>query len=275
MGIYFSSSNEGSLRSVSEKFAFPNDYANESYDGIVLENVEGVYFYKLKPNSSKYSNIGLKRAIIFLHGNAMVINKQFVNLFNTIMSKFNASEDVYMMEYPGYGFAKRESNNTPSADSCSESLNKLIESISSEYDEIYIVAHSIGTGVATKCIHENNHAKVKGMILISPYKSILDVVFDNDLIKSTFSSFNFYNNHEKLGNNVNNTNVNASNTNVNASICLIHGLLDNVIPYTHSQDIFSKIKGNKKNKLYLIDADHNNIIGLYKTWEIIFNFIHN
>ena len=248
------SSDSGSLKSVTETFAFPNNVANDRHMKTDLHSYKKIKFAILD-NYEKPIN---GKVIIFCHGNCMTVNESTIYMLN----RFHESCGIVicMLEYPGYGESKDQG--TPSAESCVGALHQMVNYLKEQGytdKDIYFIGHSIGTGVVSQYINQNVDRQFGGMVLLSPYKSILSVVINNDMLEFTSSSLNFYKTQNIIAN-------------IKIPILIVHGKQDNVIDVSHSD----KLKELNSNiKLYKLDGvDHNNILQSRICINLISSFVN-
>lgn len=248
--------NNGSLRYFTEKIAFPAEYANRRHTKIAMNQIPGVNYILLIPARVRYNFI-----LVYCHGNAMTINRDFCNIMSAL-SNFLGVE-ICLIEYPGYGESKEMG--TPTADSCVETLDRMIDylvRVKYEYRKIILFGHSIGTGVVMNYAYQNRNIKFGGIILMAPYKSIIKVVMDTP-ISSSLTSFDFYRTEDAIAK-------------IGTKICIIHGTLDDVISHRHSKDLFDKIKKKNSAELHILkNTDHTNILSSIECWKKIRDFIDN
>lgn len=186
-------------------------------------------FYIPNPNS--------KYLIILSHGNA-------VQLYDTIdtcimlYKKLNVSVATY--DYIGYGHSqyilntkKSLSNNKnyPTEERCYKSIRTIYRYFLYKKkfnpNSIILLGESLGTGVS---IELANTAKVGGVILISPFLSILRIPFTCNI----FFFIDIFTNHNKIHN-------------IKAPIKIIHGTHDEIINIKHSYILDKIIYNSKKN----------------------------
>lgn len=126
-----------------------------------------------------------------------------------------------------------------------------------------MLGRSIGSGPAVHLASEN---LVEALILVSPYKSISDIIkdFSNDWLKNVS---NFFPNIDKINK-------------VNAKTILIHGGRDDLIKPYHTDDLLNELKRNKHGythdhfkKVILQDCDHNDIAMHSDLINVIQSFI--
>lgn len=114
-----------------------------------------------------------KPSILYFGGNAEESYGVFLNFYNEEALSYYHDFHFFMFDYPGYG----KSQGSPSESAIYEMAFSAYDYVSSleQVDEnnIMVVGFSLGTGVATKVAATKNP---KGLVLLAPYTSILDVV---------------------------------------------------------------------------------------------------
>ena len=183
-----------------------------------LREIEGISTLEINPRNKKYNKL-----LIFSHGNGTDI----LGMSSYLESLANGiGLQVVCYDYPGYGL----SEGRPSEGKCFEAIDNVINFYRNFYSskDILLVGQSLGTGVVMHFLATNDWTSPA--ILISPYKSIPRVIYDVPLECSfrhnTFSTI------YKL-------------ENITAPIKIFHGKSDELISYTHSQDIYEKLKIKK------------------------------
>lgn len=191
-----------------------------------------VFGIEITPNINKY----ISKVLIFSHGNGEDVYQNF-NLMKILSNTLGITVLAY--DYPGYGL----STGTATENNCYESLDVVIQYYQLLNKKILLVGRSLGSGVTVECAVRQNNWKYP-IILISAYKSIPRVILDYP-IESTISHFKFESIYkvDKL----------------KCPVKLIHGTDDNLIPYTHSEDLYVRISNKKYPPTYINGAGHNNI----------------
>lgn len=249
MGNWWSS-DEGSLSSVSVKLAFPASAANQYHRPTVLSRTADGAFYA--PITGHSNN----KAIIFCHGNATTVTSKSIEMMKFIAEKI--SVDFYLLEYPGYGEAIN--SGTPNPTNCVLALSSLHNEIKDKYSHIYVMGHSIGTGVAVRFANQTDY-QLAGVILFAAYKSIVSVPFDNESIETTLSSSNFYRNLDNI-------------SSVEAPVLLLHGTDDTVIPVNHSEALFLNLDPKyKKNAFHKLENVGHGDLQMVKIWDLVAQFV--
>ena len=110
------------------------------------------------------------RAVVVFHGNAgYALHRTY------IADGFEALEEehawsVYLFEYPGYGARPGQ----PSQSTFQTTAAAAISSLFDDYEKLFVVGESIGTGVATH-LAERFSERIDGLLLITPFTSLVDV----------------------------------------------------------------------------------------------------
>jgi esterase/lipase len=159
--------------------------------------------------------------IIFFHGNSedIFISELFGQYFAEKL-KMN----VIIPEYPGYSIYDEEKS---AETMCLDSLivySFIKETFKLEDDDIYVIGRSIGTGPA---VYLSSKKRPKGLILISPFKSIKSVkgAFIGFFLLDIFNSIDIIDK-------------------VICPVLFIHGREDQLIDYSHSEDLMLKLESN-------------------------------
>lgn len=200
-----------------------------------------------------------KRTIIYSHGNAE-------NLFTSeqFRTELSTSLNVNFVEwdYPGYGRHQLSESGRDSS-VLSDLLMEIVESqVSSgvEYGDIYLMGRSLGSGptcaVASRLSGDKS---VGGVILISPFSSLRDIVSDysNDAVASAITER--WDNYESL-------------KIIDSPILIIHGEDDGIIGLQHT----AKLAGaNTNTQVETIRGKGHNDIPVHTLVKIIQTFIIN
>eukprot|EP00638_Chattonella_subsalsa_P002165 CAMPEP_0117746466 /NCGR_PEP_ID=MMETSP0947-20121206/7962_1 /TAXON_ID=44440 /ORGANISM="Chattonella subsalsa, Strain CCMP2191" /LENGTH=274 /DNA_ID=CAMNT_0005563793 /DNA_START=593 /DNA_END=1417 /DNA_ORIENTATION=+ len=147
---------------------------------------------------------------------------------------------VIAIEYPGYGLQKGKPNKL----SLNDSLLKVYHFVHSELNcpkqSIFLMGCSIGTGPAVQvaCTQQ-----VGGLILLSPFKTIRDVV-QHKVGKVAKFFPDTWNSLELM-------------SKISCPVLIIHGQSDVIIPPDHSIELFRARHGNKHTRLHLCEGGHN------------------
>jgi len=152
-------------------------------------------------------------------------------------------------EYPGYGCMDGETTE--------ESINETIECVYRFVNEtlgcpcnrIFFFGRSIGTGPSVRMaamLMRESEVNIGGLILQSPYLSILDIVKQFGFIGNVGSIFirNRWNNQEMVGD-------------VMCPVLFLHGKDDQLIQPFHSEQLYL-LCGSEEKVLKMINGDHNN-----------------
>jgi len=153
---------------------------------------------------------------------------------------------IFAFEYPGYGCSEGSPNETSINDRIRLCFQFLRDEWNIQSKHIILFGRSIGTGPCTTLASECSQKGIKigGLILQSPYKSVKEIV--KHLMGKIAGSIivNRWNNEQEI-------------TKVTCPVLIIHGKLDNLIPYEHSKVLFELCISDRKFLELPEEADHN------------------
>lgn len=226
-------------------------YLNSNRSQLLTTNTKDetiISFVVIKPLNvfSKY--------IIFSHGNGSDIYGMF-NYAKKLCDTYNVGCILY--DYPGYGL----SEGIPTEKGCYSSLESVVNYVKNNMKiddkNIILVGQSLGTGVVIDyaCKHNWNYP----IILISPYKSIISVVYDSSITKpiDKFKSL------EKI-------------KIMNCPIKIIHGESDNLIDISHGKTLYDNLNNKRFKPTWIPNVGHNDILNniTYEDLYEVINFDH-
>ena len=195
------------------------------------------------------------KCIVFSHGNAGC-NYGYSSFLIQLSNALDATVVGY--DYQGYS----NSEGTYSEGNCYADLEATVEWTKSRFgalpSQIFLMGQSLGTGITAD--YAANHVWLTPIILISPYKSIINVVC-NDAITFTSSSLNAFETKKKL-------------PLIECPIKIFHGLNDEVIDVSHSRSLFENMKNKKYAPTYIPNCGHNDILNKMDC-ELISEILHD
>eukprot|EP01060_Flectonema_neradi_P031479 TRINITY_DN4791_c3_g1_i2.p1 TRINITY_DN4791_c3_g1~~TRINITY_DN4791_c3_g1_i2.p1 ORF type:complete len:300 (+),score=37.46 TRINITY_DN4791_c3_g1_i2:233-1132(+) len=152
---------------------------------------------------------------------------------------------VVLAEYPGYGlFEGSPSMSTINAAAWSV-LRFITDTLGFPSSSVVLLGRSIGTGVASRLaaraasLNEN----IRGVVLVSPYTSVLDLVSDHVSFVSRFFSHRWRPDVDLLK--------------VACPLLMIHGAQDTLIPLKHFNSLLSilkKVPPQPSNRFITLDS---------------------
>lgn len=186
--------------------------------------------------------------VVFLHGNAGNIGDR-----EDRMAAFaRAGIGILMVEYPGYG----SEPGTPSEKGLLEAGRRaldFLDRIGVHSTHVILYGESIGTGIATRLATER---QVGGLILESPYTSILDIA--RQLVPWLPVRLLLLDRFEQL----------SLIAMVHAPLLVLQGSLDRVVPPAMGQAVFAT--ANQPKRLWTApEAGHNDLAGFGAIEEAI------
>lgn len=116
-------------------------------------------------------NQGGGNAVVVFHGNAgYALDRDYMS--NGLLALDDQQAwTIHIFEYPGYGARKGQ----PSEEIIKAAAGEALASLFNEnYDHLFLVGESLGTGVATH-LAEQFSERINGVLLITPFTSFVDV----------------------------------------------------------------------------------------------------
>ncbi|TFK52363.1 alpha/beta-hydrolase [Heliocybe sulcata] len=183
--------------------------------------------------------------IIFLHGNAATRAVQFrVQHYSSFSSRLGAN--VLVIDYRGFA----DSTGNPSEAGLVRDTRAAwdwLRERGAKGEDVLVVGHSLGTGVATRFVKEleDGGEKPRGMVLLAPFRSIR-AVLDTYLILGFFPLIKPLRNIPGVADIVlsflaHHFDTSSIISEIKSPILLAHAEDDWDIPYTHSEILFNSI----------------------------------
>ena len=196
-----------------------------------------------------YSNANGERkakngAVIFFHGNAGNLQGwgKYARYFTDL------GYDFYLFDYRGYG---KSGGEISSQEQLYADADAMMEPVLREYDasEVAVVGYSVGSGLAARTAQKYG---AKRLVLIAPYFSLEDLAREKMpfvpkfLIKYKIPTFEFVGDF-------------------GGPVTIFHGEHDELIGVDNSRRLLRFLKPG--DKIYELNAGHNDILGLSELWE--------
>jgi hypothetical protein len=220
---------------ITEILYYPPEYFDKNdinnYSGAKLLYIGGTSTVEIKPTINKYPH----QLIIFSHGNATDIFSM-LDYLHTLSNAIGITMVCY--DYPSYGLSK----GIPTEQTCVDALTRVTNHYKDK--RVLQIGQSLGTGVVMGFVSNNEWNE--NIMLISPYKSIPRVIVDSFVAESCIANHRF-------------SSI-AKIENVICPVKMFHGLQDELILHTHTQDLFDALKNKKFQPTYFDNCDHNNIL---------------
>jgi uncharacterized protein len=209
---------EGELNSLSH-------YSLSATEEITLITSDGIKLqaWYRKPNDNKHM-------VIFLHGNAGNLENRVDKLEKLIKMGYG----FIIPAWRGFGKSSGKAS-MKGLYQDAEAAISFIKSRDYELENTILIGESLGTGIAAEMA---TRYRFKGLFLITPYKSIAaraDELYP--LMLATYLTKDNFNVIDKI-------------SSINQPVLIIHGTEDNVVPCSHSEEIFTKAKEPKKMIIY-------------------------
>ncbi len=195
-----------------------------------------------------YPYRGARFTLLFFHDNATDLGLQR----NIAYQMSRATEcNVCAVEYPGYGIFAGTPDSTHAINASKRVAMYLMET----FGNVVLVGRSIGTGISTqvaKQLHDSG-IPVKGLVLISPFSSIADMV--ESILGNTVAKM--------VSHGIMDTQKTLSSMDV--PLLLLHGSEDFFIPLHHSERIMARAVSLNK-RLHVLHGDTHTKL----TWNEIY-----
>jgi len=180
-------------------------------------------------NSASYKGI-----VIYAHGNACDIGliKEEIGFYSQYFPLI-----FLTFEYPGYGVSSGIPNETTINNAFERVYDFVINTLKCPSERIFLFGRSIGTGPCTRLASSlsKHYTMLGGLILHSPYLSILDIVKQFGFLGQVGSLF--------ISNRWNNSNVIKD---VKCPVLFLHGNEDSLIHSEHSEKLYNLCGSEKK-----------------------------
>ena len=183
-------------------------------------------------------------AAIFFHGNAGNLQGWggYARYFTDL------GYDFYLFDYRGYG---KSGDEISSQEQLYADADAMMEPVLREYDagEVAALGYSVGSGLAARAAQKYG---AKRLVLIAPYFSLEDLAREKMpfvpkfLIKYKIPTFEFVGGF-------------------GGPVTIFHGEHDELIGVDNSRRLLKFLKPG--DKIYELNAGHNDILGLSELWE--------
>ena len=203
---------------------------------------ESISAYFLKADSSD-------RLLIYSHGNGEDIGQ-----IRPLLQNFQQlGISVLAYDYPSYGTSTGQSSEFGTYAAIDVTYRYATETLGYSPKKIILYGRSLGSGPSTWLAE---HELVAGLILDGAFTSTFRVMTGIKLLP-----WDKFDNYARL-------------PNIKCPILMIHGTEDRVVPFTHAQKNWKRIKGAKY-KLFVQGAEHGDLIENASDdyWNIVRPFI--
>ena len=183
-------------------------------------------------------------AVIFFHGNAGNLQGwgKYARHFTDL------GYDFYLFDYRGYG---KSGGEIGSQEQLYADADAMMQAVLREYDagEVTALGYSVGSGLAARAAQKYG---AKRLVLIAPYFSLEELAREKMpfvpkfLIKYNIPTFEFVGDF-------------------GGPVTIFHGEHDELIGVDNSRRLLKFLK--PRDKVYELNAGHNDILGLSELWE--------
>ena len=182
--------------------------------------------------------------MIFFHGNAGNLQGwgKYAQYFTDL------GYDFYLFDYRGYG---KSGGEIGSQEQLYADADAMMQAVLREYDagEVTALGYSVGSGLAARAAQKYG---AKRLVLIAPYFSLEELAREKMpfvpkfLIKYKIPTFEFVGDF-------------------GGPVTIFHGEHDELIGVDNSRRLLKFLK--PRDKVYELNAGHNDILGLSELWE--------
>ena len=182
---------------------------------------------------------GSSKILVFFHGNA-----EDIGLAEDLLLHLSEALEVHVLavEYPGYGIYRDESTDPESIEEDALAVYEyLTDDFGIKEQDIILFGRSLGSAPASYLAAKKNPGM---LVLMSPFTSIKDAA--GSLIGRwvKFAVSDIHRNKDHM-------------ESIDCPTYILHGELDTLIPYAHSEELASKLKGVTDLRIPPM-MDHNN-----------------
>lgn len=172
-----------------------------------------------------------KYTILYIHGNA----EDLGDIRNRLEKLRDFGFSVFAYDYRGYGTSEGIPTEKAAYEDIDAAYNYLTQVLNIKPREIIVFGRSVGGGSAVDLAARK---LVGGLILESTFTSAFRVVVPFPILP-----FDKFTNLKKI-------------KKVRCPVLVMHGKLDNVVPFEHSQQLFAAVNSPKLS-LWIDSANHN------------------
>lgn len=181
--------------------------------------------------------------LIYSHGNSCDLGIMSYTC-KEIREQCNVNVIVY--DYPGYGLYPGVPTNNNINYTLNCVWNYVTQDLKWPTSNIILYGQSIGSGPTCNKVRELCDAKIDlgGVILQSPFSSIKEATKSKTLTIISWLVKELWPNIDNI-------------RNINYPILFVHGKLDDMIPHSHTENLYKECKSEKKVVKYFEYAGHN------------------
>lgn len=174
-----------------------------------------------------------KYTIMYIHGNA----EDLGDIQEILKQLQNSGFSVFAYDYRGYGTSQGTPTEKYAYKDIDTAYNYLTENLNIKPEQIIVYGRSVGGGSAVDLA---SRKPVAGLIIESAFTSAFRVVVPFPILP-----FDKFNNLDKI-------------KKVKCPVLVMHGKLDDIIPFEHGEKLFAAVNAPKLS-LWVEDANHNDL----------------
>ena len=183
--------------------------------------------------------------MLFCHGNAEDLGRSYQG-FSQMHRE--SGVDIVAFDYSGYGLSEGKSSEKAAYADADAVFQHMQQEMGIPRNRIVIVGRSLGSGIATELAA--NVRGAAGLVLLSPLASAVQVL-------GKAAAFALYFNDIFV-------NIRKIEKVVDYPVLIVHGKLDDVVPFSHGQELFDLVSkvNPRTSHLWLETCGHNDIESL-------------
>jgi len=212
----------------------PSDYGLKNIEEVQISTSDGIDLLAWYSKPTKNNP-----TLIYFHGNSFDIGERSYRIERYIKIGWG----VLLLSWRGYSGNKGKPNETNLYIDAESSFSWLEENTSIKKDNIILYGESLGAGVAVEMA---TRYLFKSIVLEAPFTSISDVAQKKYKVYPTkYLVLDKFDNLSKINK-------------ILSPLIIISGKRDEVIPHSHSVQLYLKAN-NPKESVFIDEAMHNNL----------------
>ncbi len=218
-------------------------------EGIQGKNIDFESKNGQRLNGWYYKQSESRFTILFNHGNAGTIE----NRTGICSLLLKAGYSVFLYDYQGYGYSEGFPSISGIVEDSVSAFDYLTKNLGQKPEEIIVYGESLG--VAVSC-HLSDHRKCAALILQSGFSSLKAIAGYRYPILRLYPKWLY-----PLPGLDSLSVLKRSKL----PVLIVHGKLDAVIPYSHSEEMFKAVSHERKQFVFYTDCAHSDICAIKPT----------
>ncbi len=174
--------------------------------------------------------------VLYSHGNAEDLGR----IRQRLEHLKNLGVSVFAYDYRGYGTSQGKPSEQNAYQDMEAAYRYLIDTLGIAPSQIILYGRSLGSGTSVEIA---SREPIAGLILESPFTSTFRVI-----TRIAIVPFDRFDNLRKIAE-------------VRCPVLFLHGTQDRLIPFQHSEILFSQVRSPKQ-LVPIVGADHNDLLNI-------------